>query len=164
MVDPSVNRTAALGFERVVAGKAGIAAERFVERRLFESLAVRKTDTSVAPEPGAIAESKNSSRAGDYASAERRVVFGANAGAEREARNRKPAGVEESRLIIAARVLTRKSARKSVFYFIFIASRNGAGAKRISRLLAKTRAVELVDAGKKGRVRIGIERAIFMTA
>ncbi len=67
-------------------------------------------------------------------------------------------------MIIAARMLARESAGKSVFYFIFIASRNGAGAKRINRLLAKTRTVELVDAGKKGRVSIRIERAIFMTA
>ena len=91
-------------------------------------------------------------------------VFGANAGAERKARDGKPAGVEESRLIVAARVLSKERAGIAIFDFIFVTRSRGAFAKSVGGLLADTCAIKLVDAREEWRIGIRVERTILEPA
>src|SRR6266446_3445967 len=164
LVDAGVVGLAALGAKRGIAGEAGIAAEGLFERGFLKALTVGKARARVAPKAFAVAEGVNDAGAGNDASAERSVGLGARAGAERQARNGKPAGIEKAGLIIAAGVKAGDEARVAVLDFIFVAGGNGPGSKRVRGLLLETGAIELVDRGEEGRIAVGVERAIFVTA
>ncbi len=131
---------------------------------LLEALAIREARARVTPEAAAIVKSVDDTGAGDDASAESGVGFSTRTGAEREARERLPAGIEKACLIVAARVEAGDEAGIGVLNFVFVAGGDGTGAERESGLLLKTGAIKLVDKSEEWRIGVGVQCAVFMAA
>src|SRR5260370_3608587 len=102
LVETNLIGLATLGAKSGIAGEARVAAEGLFKGRLLETLAVGEARAEVTPEAAAIVKSVHGTCAGDDASTESSVGFGACAGAEGEAGGGLPARAAKGGLLGAA--------------------------------------------------------------
>jgi len=148
LVDAGVEGAAAFWAQRRIAGTARIGAKGFENVRLFDALAIGESGAGIAPKAPGIAKRVDHASARDDAGTEIGVGFRAGTCAEGKARKRLPARVEESGLVIAARVRPAEAVGIGVFYFVLVAGSGSALTERIRGLFEKAGAIELIRGEK----------------
>src|SRR5215472_4641586 len=138
LVKPRADCSAALRAEVGISRAAGIRIEGFERGGLFDSLTVGGPQSCVTQKGFGVAQSEHASSARHNPSAKAGVCFCAASGGQSQARDGRPATIEEAALIVAVGVTV------GVLYFILIATRDRAAAERMSGLREAPGAVGLI--------------------
>src|SRR5215471_8587011 len=101
LIEPRVDGPAALRAKVGISRAAGIGVEGFERGGLFDSLTISSAQTRVAKKALGIAQSKHGANAGYYAGAKTSIRFNPPSCTQSDTRNRGPASVEKTALVIA---------------------------------------------------------------
>src|SRR5215472_11780447 len=138
LVETSIDGAAVLWAQAGISGTAGIRVKGLERGGLFDSLTVSSAQSCVAQKGFGVAQSEHASSARHNPSAKAGVCFCAASGGQSQARDGRPAAIEEAALIVAVGVTV------GVLYFILIATRDRAAAERMSGLREAPGAVGLI--------------------
>src|SRR6266849_2425322 len=136
--------TASLWRQIRISRETGIGAESLVEPRLHDSLPVGGAQARVAKCAPRDSQRVRRARARDHARSEIRIVVGAYACAEGQPRERLPANIKKSRLIVTARVKS-DIADESVFHLVLITGGNPESFAQECRLPSESGTIVLIE-------------------
>ena len=139
LVEANVDGTATLRAEVRVSQAARVGIKGLECCRFLDSLTISNAQARVSQKTLGVAQSVHGTETGHHACAKTCVGFGTPASAEGEARNGRPAGVEEASLVVAVSMNGG-----DVFRFVLIASGDCPASKRVSGLREASGAIGLI--------------------